>query len=121
MRLLELSVENVRGLPDLQLKPNGKTLVIWGPNGAGKSGVIDAIDFVLTGRISRLVGAGTGGITLARHGPHIDHDAESAIVTAKLQLEGFADPICIRRIRSISRGDSIARTSCFWRFCLVGR
>ena len=97
MRLLEIHIENVRGLRDLQLRPNGKSLVIWGPNGAGKSGVVDAIDFVLTGRISRLVGAGTAGITLMKHGPHIDHEADSAIVTASLQLEGFADPIIIRR------------------------
>ena len=97
MRLLEISVKNVRGLPDLQLRPNGKTMVIWGPNGAGKSAVVDAIDFVLTGRISRLVGAGTAGITLAKHGPHIDHEAESAVVTATLQLEEFQDPIVIRR------------------------
>jgi len=47
MKLLELGIENVRGLPKLQLRPDGETLVICGPNGAGKSGVIDAIDFVL--------------------------------------------------------------------------
>ncbi len=97
MRILEIGIENVRGLPDLHLKPDGDTLVIWGPNGAGKSGVVDAIDFVLTGRISRLVGAATGGITLARHGAHIDHNADSAIVTASLQLEGFAEPVVVRR------------------------
>ena len=97
MRFLEIGIENIRGLPDLRLRPNGKTLVIWGPNGAGKSAVVDAIDFVLTGRISRLVGEGTAGITLARHGPHIDHAAESAVVTATLQLEGFDDPIIINR------------------------
>ena len=97
MRILEIVIENVRGLPYLNLKPNGDTLVIWGPNGAGKSGVVDAIDFVLTGRISRLVGAGTLGITLRRHGAHIDHDPESAVVTATIQLEGFTEAIVIRR------------------------
>ena len=97
MRLLELVVQNVRGLPDLRLTPNGNTLVIWGANGAGKSGVVDAIDFVLTGRISRLIGAGTAGITLARHGSHINHEAESAVVAATLQLEEFDDPIRISR------------------------
>ena len=97
MRLLELTVQNVRGLPDLHLELDGKNVVIWGPNGAGKSCVIDAIDFLFTGRISRLTGEGTAGITLARHGPHIDHDAESALVKAMVQLEGFPDPVELSR------------------------
>ena len=97
MRLLSLTIQNVRGLPYMALQPDGKNLVIWGPNGAGKSCVVDAIDFVFTGRIARLVGEGTGGITLARHGPHIDHDPESAIVAATVELEGFAEPIDITR------------------------
>ena len=97
MKLLGLTVQNVRGLPDLHLQLNGKNIVIWGPNGAGKSCVVDAIDFLFTGRISRLVGEGTAGITLTRHGPHIDHEAESAIVTATVQLEGFPEPIELSR------------------------
>ena len=97
MRLLELTVQNVRGLPNLRLELNGKSIVIWGPNGAGKSCVVDAIDFLFTGRISRLMGEGTAGITLARHGPHIDHDAESALVKAMVQLEEFPEPIELSR------------------------
>jgi len=97
MRLLDLMVQNVRGLTNIRLQPDKKNTVIWGPNGAGKSGVVDAIDFVLTGRISRLEGEGTRGITLARHGPHIDHDPESAFVTATVELPGFAEPITLTR------------------------
>ena len=81
----------------MNLQLDGKNIVIWGPNGAGKSCVVDAIDFLFTGRISRLVGEGTAGITLARHGPHIDHQAESAVVTATVQLEGFPEPIELSR------------------------
>ena len=97
MRIIEIDIQKIRGLPDLNLKPDGDTLVIWGSNGAGKSGVVDAIDFVLTGRISRLVGQGTGGITLRRHGAHIDHDANLAVVTATIRLDGFTEPIVISR------------------------
>ena len=97
MRLLSLTVRNVRGLTELQLTMDGKNTVIWGPNGAGKSCVIDAIDFVFTGRVSRLMGEGTAGISLARHGPHIDHDPKSAIVTASIQLEGIPEPFDITR------------------------
>ena len=47
MRILEIGIENVRGLPDLHLKPNADTLVIWGPNGAGKSTIIKMLMGVL--------------------------------------------------------------------------
>ena len=97
MRLLQLTVQNVRGLPDLTLDLDGKNVVVWGPNGAGKSCVVDAIDFLFTGRISRLMGEGTGALNLARHGPHIDHGAQSALVNAKVQLEGFPDPVELSR------------------------
>ena len=105
MKLLELSVQNVRGLQDLHLRLNGKNIVVWGPNGAGKSCVVDAIEFLFTGRISRLVGEGTAGISLARHGPHIDHEAKSAFVTAIIQLEGIDHPVELSRC--IDRPDEL--------------
>ena len=37
-----------------------------------KSFFIDAIEFGLTGQISRLTGRGTKGLTLSEHGPHVD-------------------------------------------------
>lgn len=97
MRLLRLNVQNVRGLPNLTLNLDGNNVVIWGPNGAGKSCVVDAIDFLFTGRISRLTGEGTGALNLARHGPHIDHDAQSALVSATVQFEGFPEPVTLSR------------------------
>jgi len=97
MRLIELEIHNVRGILQLTLKPDGKNLVIWGPNGSGKSAVVDAIDFLLTGRISRLLGKGTGAIRLREHGPHIDHKPEEATVRAIIQLPGVATPVEIER------------------------
>jgi DNA repair exonuclease SbcCD ATPase subunit len=97
MRLLELEIHNVRGIPDLLLEPNGKNIVIWGPNGAGKSAVVDSVDFLLTGKISRLMGKGTGGISLANHGAHIDHAPEEASVRAILALPGVAKPVEVER------------------------
>jgi len=96
MRLFELEIDNVRGIPHLLLRPDGRNFVVWGPNGSGKSAVVDAIDFLLTGRISRLVGKGTGGITLAKHGPHIDHEPDEAKVRAVVQLAGL-EPVEIER------------------------
>ena len=92
-----MTVQNIRGLADLTLNLDGRNIVIWGPNGAGKSCVVDAIDFLFTGKISRLMGEGTGALNLARHGPHIDHDAQSALVSATVRLEGFPKPVELSR------------------------
>ncbi len=97
MRLLELEINNVRGIPHLVLKPSGENLVIWGPNGSGKSAVVDAVDFLLTGRISRLTGTGTGNIKLTTHGPHIDHKPEEANVSAIVQLNEVPEPTRLER------------------------
>jgi recombinational DNA repair ATPase RecF len=97
MRLIEVEVSYVRGICHLKLQPNGRNLVIWGPNGSGKSAVVDALDFLLTGRIARLTGSGTGGIRLNRHGPHIDHQPEEATVRAVIQVKGCKDLIEISR------------------------
>jgi recombinational DNA repair ATPase RecF len=97
MRLLELEIHNVRGIRDLLLKPDGKNFLVWGPNGSGKSAVVDAIDFLLTGRVSRLTGKGTGDIKLSEHGPHIDHKPEEATVRAIVRVPGAADPVEIAR------------------------
>ena len=97
-----MTIHNVRGLTDLHLEFDGKNVVILGPNGAGKSGVVDAIDFLFTGRISRLTGEGTAGISLSRHGPHIDHEPDSAMVSATVQLNGIHEPVELTRFMSQS-------------------
>ena len=52
MNIIELEITNIRGIPHLSLEPNSKNIVIWGQNGSGKSAIVDAIDFLLTGKIS---------------------------------------------------------------------
>lgn len=88
MRLLDLEIHNVRGIRHLELHPAGKNLVILGPNGSGKSAVVDAIDFLLTGSISRLSGEGTAGINLKSHGGHIDAQPKEVWVKAHIQANG---------------------------------
>jgi hypothetical protein len=97
MKLLELEIENIRGIKHVLLTPNGEDMVIWGPNGAGKSAVVDAIDFLFTGQISSLIGAGTAGITLKNHGPHIDQRPMDAFVRAKIKIDGVDEPINLER------------------------
>jgi DNA repair exonuclease SbcCD ATPase subunit len=97
MRLLELEISNIRGIKTTTLKPDGANFVVWGPNGSGKSAVVDAIDFLFTGKISRLIGEGTGGISLKAHGPHVDHKAEDAKVRGLIKIAGYDKPIPIQR------------------------
>lgn len=99
MKILRLEINHVRGICNVVLPTEGKNFVICGPNGSGKSAVVDALDFLLTGRISRLSGSGTKGITLARHGPHIDscENPERVIVKATVEIPGIKDPVEISR------------------------
>lgn len=97
MKIHELEIQNVRGIRSLTLRPGGEAVVIWGPNGSGKSTVVDAIDFLLTGRIGRLTGRGTGDLSLRGHGAHIDADPEEAFVRGLVSVAGFDDLIEIRR------------------------
>ena len=88
IQIESITMKEVRGLRDLTLKFENKSFVVSGPNGSGKSGVVDAIEFCLTGEISRLSGKGTAGITLQRHGPHVERrdDPSAAEVTIHLTL-----------------------------------
>lgn len=71
IQIEKVLISEVRGIRDLSLTLDRKNLVISGPNGSGKSGVVDAIQFALTGEIGRLTGTGTGDLSLATHGPHV--------------------------------------------------
>jgi len=72
IKLHTLIVEEFRGIRNLRLDFAGRNFAVHGPNGTGKSGVVDAIEFVLTGNISRLTGQGTLNISLKAHAPHVD-------------------------------------------------
>ena len=100
MRLIELEVNNIRGIPHLHIKPDGKSFVIWGPNGSGKSAVIDSIDFLLTGKISRLIGKGTGNISLSKHGPHVNYKPEDTMVRGIVKINTYEKPIELKRTMS---------------------
>src|SRR6266511_617836 len=65
-------IEEMRGIRKLDIDFRKENFAISGPNGSGKSGVIDAVEFGLTGQIGRLTGRGTKGLSVAEHGPHVD-------------------------------------------------
>ncbi|MDD4995073.1 MAG: AAA family ATPase [Patescibacteria group bacterium] len=67
-----IKIEEFRGIRNLTLEFNGKNYAVCGPNGTGKSGVVDALEFALTGNISRLSGEGMGNVSVKEHAPHVD-------------------------------------------------
>ena len=87
IQLKHLHVEEFRGIRSIDLNLAAKSFVIYGPNGSGKSGVVDAIDFALTGSVARLAGDGTGGVTLLRHGPHVHRRDDPAAAKVVLQVK----------------------------------
>jgi len=72
IRIESITLVNFRGAKRLTLNPAGANFAIRGPNGTGKSGVVDAVEFGLTGNITRLTGRGAGGLSVKTHGPHVD-------------------------------------------------
>jgi hypothetical protein len=88
IRAKTISIRDFRGIRDLTLDLGEKNFAICGPNGTGKSGIVDALEFALTGNISRLSGTGTGGLSVKEHGPHVDsrNKPENAYVSLTLHI-----------------------------------
>lgn len=98
-------IEEFRGIRKLDIDLHGKTFAVSGPNGSGKSGVIDAIEFGLTGQIRRLTGRGTKGLTVKEHGPHVDKVKfpDAAFVELKLNFPTLGKTAKITRKVSAPR------------------
>ena len=95
-----ISIKEFRGVRDLTLDLNGKNFAVCGANGTGKSGVVDALEFALTGNVSRLSGEGRGDVTVRLHGPHVDMRGEPEKARVKLTV----------RIPSLNRTATIERS-----------
>lgn len=99
IRLEHAHIEEMRGIRNLDIAFDQKTFSISGPNGSGKSGVIDAVEFGLTGRISRLTGTGTKSLSIAEHGPHVDRVRfpDAALVRLKVYFPALKKSATITR------------------------
>lgn len=100
IRIETIKIREFRGIRELELDLNQENFGICGPNGTGKSGLVDAIEFALTGDISRLSGRGTGDLSVKDHGPHVDTRERPA--NAKVELSAY--------IPSLSKSATIARS-----------
>lgn len=94
-----ITIKEFRGIRNLKLDLNAKTFAVYGPNGTGKSGVVDALEFALTGTVSRLTGAGRGDISLLAHGPHVDQRSapEKAKVEMVISIPSLGKKVTIER------------------------
>ena len=99
IQIESVRIQELRGIRDLTLVMNRGNFVVSGPNGSGKSGVVDAIQFALTGEIGRLKGAGTGDLTLAAHGPHVEKrsDPDACSVTLNVYIQDLKKSASITR------------------------
>src|SRR5262249_12795621 len=99
IKLESAHIEELRGIRKLDLNFNKGTFAISGPNGSGKSGVIDAIEFGLTGEIGRLTGRGTKGLSVSEHGPHVDKTKfpDAAFVVLKVFIPALGNSANITR------------------------
>ncbi|EJJ26565.1 AAA family ATPase [Rhizobium sp. CF142] len=94
-----LTISEFRGIRSLTISPKRKNFAICGPNGTGKSGVVDALEFVLTGTISRLTGKGRGDLSVRDHGAHVDcqKSPEKAFVEAAVWIPSLNKTVKARR------------------------
>jgi hypothetical protein len=98
IKVEKILVKEFRGVRSLELDLGGKNFAICGPNGTGKSGIVDALDFALTGNISRLSGEGTGGLSVKEHGPHVDtRDPKLAVVELTVSIPSLGKTAKITR------------------------
>lgn len=88
IKLESILIEEFRGIRKLELTFGGRNFAVLGRNGTGKSGVVDAIEFALTGSISRLSGEGTDKLSVKKHAPHVDSrsNPENARVTLRASI-----------------------------------
>ncbi len=112
IKLETAHIEEVRGIRKLDIDFKKGTFAISGPNGSGKSGVIDAIEFGLTGQIGQLTGRGTKGLSVSEHGPHVDKTKfpDAAFVELKVFLPALGKTVTITRKVSAPKKPKIVPT-----------
>ena len=94
-----IKIEEFRGIRDLTIDFGNANLAVCGPNGTGKSGIVDALEFGLTGTISRLIGKGRGALSVKEHGPHVNcrTHPEKAVVTLEVSIPSLGKKATITR------------------------
>jgi DNA repair exonuclease SbcCD ATPase subunit len=96
-RLHSISIRDFRGIRSIDLNFKGKSCAILGQNGTGKSSVVDAVDFLATGKIRRLTGEGAGELRLQEHGCHVASTPGDGSVEAVFKTADGKQEVRLRR------------------------
>ncbi len=88
IKIKAINIQAFRGIPDLELELNEKSLLLRGENGTGKSSLVDAIEFFFTGKISHL--EGVQGLSLRHHAPHVNFAAEDVNIEMKFNHDNIS-------------------------------
>lgn len=109
IKIDKIHIAKFRGILDLRLEFGGRNYAVCGPNGTGKSGVVDAIEFALSGGISRLSGKDRGDVSVKQHAPHVDFrdKPEEAVVTLEGVLAGTGTKFKVSRTVAQSQKPTI--------------
>lgn len=110
IQIEHIRVEEFRGIHEIDLDLKGKSFVIHGPNGSGKSGIVDAIDFALTGSIRRLSGEGTGLVSIANHAPHVYSRTMPASAVVRLTVKDLTSGKSAVLTRSVANPTTFTLT-----------
>ena len=96
LQINSLTISGFRGIAETRtFSFEGDNVVIVGPNGSGKSTILQAIEFLITGRIEALRGSGAGRISRSKHVPNRTVDPDDTFVQATIEVGG--EPITLRR------------------------
>lgn len=87
-KIKKLTIKGLRGIPECEITLDGKGLIIVGENGAGKSSFVDALELFFTGKISHL--EGVQGLSLQKHGPHVNFRAQDVSVDLRFDPGNIA-------------------------------
>jgi len=78
-RIKKLSVRACRGIRDISLNFDGKSLILFGENGRGKSSFVDAFELLFKDQINHLDEAKS--TSTKRHAPHILFNEKDTKIT----------------------------------------
>ena len=79
MKIKSIKITSVRGIKDLELELDGKSLIIYGENGTGKSSIVDAFELFFTGEIEHITNV--KNLNLKQHCTHIQSSPKNVNVT----------------------------------------
>lgn len=79
LKIKSLKINFVRGIKELELDLNGKSLLLYGENGTGKSSIVDALEFFFSGEITHI--SKIKSLSIKKHLPHIHASYENVQVS----------------------------------------